>query len=399
MQPEGLIINIRIVHEFKWNRSQSAIASLCSNCPSVYFFAAMSYCINSATICLEDSTILTNQNVTVYWPTNQIPLVSTMDLTLNLYSGNLNYMQVIDPCTIDRQPVQRFQLSQNRVDNRVGSHTIMISESESVMNAMNNTNEFFLQLIVPYPRICMLGPWVTNVFNLKAGPPLTLDLPRPSPTPSEIPLATSGSISTAWIVIIVVCCSILLSVMGFGFYRYKTKKSGKPIPADGFDYSEHSEETIKASQPPKVVKLEHTTVGTTGNPLLGTIDNLQSIDRSLRHTPSYSRISLLERERSLRQTPSLSHLETSTIDIPIADDAVYRAIDSDKETIEQGLETLSRGLRRLDQGLEQLDIGLHKLDELYQNKKDKRSSAQLIAHAFREQLTNPPEGWESRSVE
>jgi hypothetical protein len=348
---------------------------------------------------LENSSVPTNENVTVYWPTNQIPLISTADLTLNLYSGNLNYMQVIDPCTIDQEPIQRFLLPQNRADNHVGSQTIMISESESVMKALNKTNEFFLQLVVPYPRLCMLGPWVTNVFNLKAGLPRELEPQIPLPTPTEIPIAATGSIATIWIVVIVVSCSILLLAVGIALYQYQHRREREPIPNDGFDYSEHSEDTFKSNGPPKLIKLDNTTATSVGNPLLGSIDHLHSLDRSLKHTPSYSRVSLLDRERSLRYTPSLSQLETSIVDIPIADDAVYRAIDSDKETIEHGLETLSRGLRRLDQGLAQLDIGLNKLDELYRNKDDKRSSAQLIAHAFREQLTNPPEGWDSRSVE
>jgi hypothetical protein len=90
-------------------------------------------------------------------------------------------------------------------------------------------------------------------------------------------------------------------------------------------------------------------------------------------------------------------LTQSTIDIPLGEDAVYRAVENDRYAIQTGIDTLTRGLRRLDKGLEQLDIGLEKLQILSSDSEEWVHSTQIIADAFKEQLRNPPEGWEIQS--
>lgn len=115
-----------------------------------------------------------------------------------------------------------------------------------------------------------------------------------------------------------------------------------------------------------------------------------------------------------------TQVDNSTIDIQLSDDAVYK-VYPDSKAIEEGLETLKTGLAKLDNGLHNLDVGLSRLatisrtlkgrkpnqngeivinfddvDDL--NRLDLLESARAIGDAFREQLTNPPQGWDLKSV-
>jgi hypothetical protein len=350
-------------------------------------------CLNAGSICLENTKVTTNTNVTVYWPSNQIPIVSSQDMTLFLYQGNMNTMQLVDPCNVQLDPISQFPLYQIRSDSRLGWQTIMIQETEGIKRAMIDRNEFFLQLVVSYPRVCMLGPWVTNVFSLVLGPVPTI---LPTLLPTEVPISPrSSSVSTEWIIIIALACLVTLTIATFALYKLRRKKQ---VPLhSGFGFSEHFE---SQGEIPKMVEVPSSNPSDQEDPEV----TIRPSEQKLPHrwsVYSFSHLSHLDRDQ-LSRTPSLSHIdrdrsvaskyETSTVDIPICEDAVYRAVD--KESIEQGLETLCRGLKRLDQGLLQLDIGLSKLNEI--------SSAEnsfMIAEAFREQLINPPEGWEKKSVE
>jgi hypothetical protein len=278
-------------------------------------------------------------------------------MTLNLYQGNLNNLQLVDPCSVSLEPLSQYPIIRTNSDSRLGWQSITIQETENIKTSIDTRNEFFLQLVVSYPRVCMLGPWMTNVFSLVSNPMETA-------TPIPVPTTKSYSISTEWIVIIIIAGLVTLTTLLLVVFKLKRTPKEPEIPKIiEIESSEDHDATIRPFEPRGI------------------------------HRWSLPSLSHLDREHSIRslQTPS-SQFEPSTIDIPITEDAVYRAID--KDTMEQGLETLVRGLKRLDQGLVQLDIGLSKLNEM-----SSQETSLVIAEAFREQLTNPPDGWETKSVE
>ncbi|KAJ3360871.1 hypothetical protein HDU91_004242 [Kappamyces sp. JEL0680] len=131
---------------------------------SVPAFAAGNVCEGTAQLCLDATNVETNKAFTVYWNAGQVPLeVQPASMTLNLYGGDLAFVNIVDPCHVDSQSVPLIASfpvvpHDSRMEN-VGASSITIPSSSALETYLAaGSNKFFLQLGNPANVNCQLGP-------------------------------------------------------------------------------------------------------------------------------------------------------------------------------------------------------------------------------------------------